>query len=84
MEKIKRDGSRIAISKLNPDEVNGDDVTGGYILKFDWYYTGDNLGGFESEHDGNTYNYHYPKPSDIAPEQEELSLIHISEPTRPY
>ena len=38
MEKIKRDGSRIAISKLNPDEVNGDDVTGGYILKFDWYY----------------------------------------------
>ena len=40
MEKIKRDNNRVDISKLNPDEISGDDVTGGYILKFDWYYTG--------------------------------------------
>ena len=78
MEKIKRDGSRIAISKLNPDEVNGDDVTGGYILKFDWYYTGDNVGGFESDNDGITYNYHYPKPSDIVVAQEEYIQNYIS------
>ena len=70
MEKIKRDGNRVDISKLNPDEITGDDVTGGYILKFDWFYTGDNIGGFESEFDGIIYNYHYPKPSDIVPEQE--------------
>ena len=70
MEKIKRDGNRVDISKLNPDEITGDDVTGGYILKFDWFYTGDNIGGFESEFDGMIYNYHYPKPSDIVPEQE--------------
>ena len=31
---------------------------------------GDNIGGFESGYDGMTYNYHYPKPSDIVPEQE--------------
>ena len=36
MEKIKRDNNRIDISKLNPDEIEGDDLTGGYILKFDW------------------------------------------------
>ena len=70
MEKIKRDGNRVDISKLNPDEITGDDVTGGYILKFDWFYTGDNIGGFESEFDDMIYNYHYPKPSDIVPEQE--------------
>jgi len=70
MEKIKRDGNRVDISKLDPDEITGDDVTGGYILKFDWFYTGDNIGGFESEFDDMIYNYHYPKPSDIVPEQE--------------
>ena len=70
MEKIKRDGNRVDISKLDPDEITGDDVTGGYILKFDWFYTGDNIGGFESEFDDVIYNYHYPKPSDIVPEQE--------------
>ena len=66
MEKIKRDDNRVSISKLEPDEISGDDITGGYILKFDWYYTGDNIGGFESDYDGMIYNYHYPKPSDIV------------------
>ena len=63
MEKIKRDNARVDISKLNPEEIEGDDLTGGYILKFDWFFTGDNIGGFQSENDGTTYNYHYPKPS---------------------
>ena len=69
MEKIKRDNNRIDISKLNPDEVEGDDLTGGYILKFDWYYTGDNIGGFYSE-EGTLYNFHYPKPDQIVEQQE--------------
>ena len=77
MEKIKRDDNRIDISKLNPEEISGDDLTGGYILKFDWPWTGDNLGGFESENDGMIYNYHYPKPSDIVPEQEEYIINYI-------
>ena len=79
MEKIKRDGNRVDISKLNPDEITGDDVTGGYILKFDWFNTGDNIGGFESEFDGTIYNYHYPKPSDIVPEQEAYIQDYINE-----
>ena len=69
MEKIKRDKNRINISKLEENEITGDDLTGGYILKFDWAWTGDNLGGFESRF-GTLYNYHYPKPSDIVQEQE--------------
>ena len=79
MEKIKRDNNRIDISKLNPDEIEGDDITGGYILKFDWNYTGGNLGGFDSEYDGNTYNYHYPKPSDIVLQQEEYIQNYVAE-----
>ena len=79
MEKIKRDANRVNISKLNSDEISGDDLTGGYILKFDWFFTGDNLGGFESNIDGNIYNYHYPKPSDIVPEQENYIINYIND-----
>jgi spore coat protein CotH len=35
MEELKRDKNRIDISKLNPDENSGEDLTGGYILKID-------------------------------------------------
>lgn len=35
IEKIKRDKYRVDINKLNPDEISGDDVTGGYIIKID-------------------------------------------------
>ncbi len=44
MEKLKRDGDRINISKLNPDEITGEDLTGGYILKID-KLSGNNAGG---------------------------------------
>ena len=35
LEKLKRDDNRIDISKLNEDENDGEDLTGGYILKID-------------------------------------------------
>ncbi len=35
MEKLKRDNNRIAINKLKDDENEGEDLTGGYILKID-------------------------------------------------
>lgn len=35
MEKIKKDENRVNIASLNPDEVFGDDLTGGYIIKVD-------------------------------------------------
>ena len=70
MEKIKRDKNRVAISSLDPNSNSGDNLTGGYILKFDWAETGDNNGGFFSLIDGMRYNYHYPKPDEISSEQE--------------
>lgn len=35
MEKIKRDDNRVDIAKLQPADVSGDELTGGYILKID-------------------------------------------------
>jgi len=32
-EKIKRDNGRVNIATLDPEEISGDDVTGGYILQ---------------------------------------------------
>ncbi len=34
-EKIKRDKNRVNIATLNPDELSGDGLTGGYILRID-------------------------------------------------
>jgi hypothetical protein len=36
-EKIKRDKGRVDIAKLASKDVTGDDVTGGYIFKIDYY-----------------------------------------------
>jgi len=36
-EKIKRDKGRVDIAKLAAKDVTGDDVTGGYIFKIDYY-----------------------------------------------
>ena len=73
MEKIKRDNNRVDISKLDPDETTGNNLTGGYILKID-KWDGENNDGWWSasplpEYDGTWYQYHYPKPDDIVEEQ---------------
>jgi hypothetical protein len=75
MEKIKRDKNRVDIAKLNPDEISGDDLTGGYILKID-KWAGEGNDGWESPNppypsawQKTTYQYHVPKPDRIAPQQ---------------
>jgi len=39
-EKIKQDSGRVNISRLKPEDSQGDEVSGGYIIKTD-YYTAD-------------------------------------------
>lgn len=34
-ERIKRDQNRVDIAKLNPEDITGDELTGGYILQID-------------------------------------------------
>ncbi|HJM94959.1 MAG TPA: CotH kinase family protein, partial [Candidatus Marinimicrobia bacterium] len=83
MEKTKRDNNRVDISKLEPDETTGDDLTGGYILKVD-KWDGDNNDGWWSdpplpEYEGVWYQYHYPKPEDIVEEQRNYIINYITD-----
>ncbi len=82
-EKIKRDKNRVAIAELNPDENEGDDLTGGYILKFDKTEGAFN-DGFASKYpadlDGfgtSWFLYHYPKPDEITPQQKDYIQQYI-------
>ena len=73
-EKIKRDKDRVDVNKLKDDEISGDDLTGGYILKFDkgeadeiaWVSPYKPVEDSDRE---TRFLYHYPKPEDIMPEQ---------------
>ncbi len=68
MEKIKRDKNRIDIAKLDADDVAGDSLSGGYIIKVD-KHSGENVGGWNGQNV--FYQYHYPKPDEIQPQQKE-------------
>ena len=70
MEKIKRDKNRVAIKELEPMDITGDELTGGYIIKVDkeeGYYR-----GWTSLASGSSifFQYVYPAPDIIVPEQE--------------
>ena len=73
MEKIKRDNDRVDIAKLDSNDVAGDSLTGGYIIKFD-KYTGtggaDWLSDFPNIGGGTRYiQYHYPEATSMQPQQ---------------
>ncbi len=83
MEKIKKDNNRVDISKLTESEINGDDLTGGYIIKVD-KKAGSETNGWESEYEPFSgawqrifYQYHYPSGDKIVPEQEEYIQNYI-------
>jgi subtilisin-like proprotein convertase family protein len=72
-EKIKRDSARIDIAKLNPQDISGQDVTGGYIVKID-YWNNDNswlLSHSPIGFPGLDVHmvYYYPKPEDLMIQQ---------------
>jgi hypothetical protein len=73
LEKIKRDKKRVDIATLDFDDVSGDSLTGGYIIKID-KWDGEENAGWPSQYHSITgsiiyYQYHYPRPDDIKTEQ---------------
>lgn len=71
-EKIKRDRNRVNISKLTKEDIEGDDLTGGYIIKIDklegrlnngWYSS---FPPYLSAWQKIYFQYHYPKEDDIT------------------
>ncbi len=82
-EKIKRDDDRVDIAKLEPTEITGDDVTGGYILRIDWL---DEMPqGILSNHNAMSgsnlmmFQYHYPKATNIVPQQSSYIKSYIDD-----
>lgn len=70
VERIKRDKDRVNIERLEPTDIVGDAVTGGYIFKID------KTSGNQTESWGSHYpmglgqgphfyQFHHPKPSDL-------------------
>lgn len=92
MEKLKRDSNRIDINKLKEDEISGEDLTGGYIIKIDkadgvseTFY--DAINSFPSNYAPNNagsgqeinFLYDYPDMDDIVPEQKEYISNYFAE-----
>ena len=72
MEKIKRDGDRVSIKKLNPDEVTSPDISGGYILRLDKFDANDQhifSSNYTSDDIPLEYQVIYPNEDDLQPEQ---------------
>ncbi len=83
-EKIKRDNDRVDIAKLQPTDIAGDDVTGGYIIKVD-KTTASSGAGWTSNYapavstNGQTiyFQYDYPSDVDIVPQQQTYIQLYI-------
>ena len=75
LEKVKRDANRVNIKKLEPPDILGNALTGGYIIKID-KIDGENNDGWYSTYLPYSqapfsifYQYHYPKPDEIVAAQ---------------
>lgn len=78
MERIKRDKNRVDIEALNPNEISGVNLTGGYILrvdKMDWDFNYATEGWlsevnpFYPSAKRQTFQYFDPKADEIVPQQ---------------
>jgi hypothetical protein len=70
-EKIKRDNNRVDIAKLNPGDISGDELTGGYIIAVDQNINTPDSGWYSTHpENANVFlTYKYPKGDEIVPEQ---------------
>jgi hypothetical protein len=76
IEKIKRDQARVNIDNLEPTDMSGDDLTGGYIIKIDKQTGETNLGWFSQNPPRSrgadqrvNFLYEYPSSNEITAAQ---------------
>ena len=79
MEKIKRDKNRVDIASLDADDLDGDSLTGGYVIKIDWYEGRDQ--GWTSDYSEEEINfaYHHPSADRLEPEQKQYIKNYVSD-----
>ena len=86
IEKIKRDKNRVDIAKLKEDDISGEEVTGGYIIKIDKDNTRTEERWFSAyppphgEADQQVpFRYEYPDEDKMAPEQKAYIQQYVKE-----
>jgi hypothetical protein len=81
VEKIKRDANRVDISKITDTDIEGDELSGGYLLQIDRDDGDINNEGWYS--DNGNYSYFYvledPKHDEILPVQRSYIENHIND-----
>lgn len=75
MGKIKRDKNRVDIANLKAEDISGEELTGGYIVKID-KTTGSGGSGWYSHYKNSMekttyFQYEEPESDEIKPEQEQ-------------
>ncbi len=71
-ERIKQDDNRVDIAELNPDDIDGDEITGGYLIQIDRDNPNTNEDGWWSDYSPNKfYAYHDPGYDDLVPVQKQ-------------
>ena len=83
-EKIKRDKNRINISNLNSNDISGDDLTGGYILKIDRLSGSNTCEIFPTKFADVLIQIDYPKCDNIIAEQKSYLEIDVLAPVGPW
>ena len=94
-ERIKRDKNRVDINKLKPEDVEGRDVTGGYIVRIDAFDASDETfpskvkgiqkqqswgwGGGGTIEATVTWTIYYPKKEDLQPAQRDYIRGYIDQ-----
>ncbi|MFN3588667.1 MAG: CotH kinase family protein [Spirosomataceae bacterium] len=86
MEKLKRDKNRIDLNNLKPDENEGADLTGGYILKIDKELSYTEINSFKSAitppgaMSGQSIRFLFedPKPDEITAQQRTYITDYVS------
>jgi hypothetical protein len=65
LEKIKVDANRIDIARLRPEDLEGDQLSGGYVLQVNW--PGEEYSGFWSN--DMFFHYHHPNEDQLQRQQ---------------
>jgi hypothetical protein len=77
MEKVKRDQNRVNIARLEYEDISGDALTGGYLLKLDW--DAEPGMGFRSQVDNTMFIYEDPGSDELHSEQKDYISDFIHE-----
>jgi len=78
MEKIKRDNDRVDIARLRSEDIEGDELTGGYIFSVDRDEQGPSSGWDSPYTDAVFYKYQDPDYDELLPVQKSYIRNHFT------